>query len=180
MPFLHGSVGPSTSQRFQKINSHWVASLDSRNKVLFSKIVFLKLADWCSIVKNTNSPHFSVESFVSCWRRMVERRCRDVPIMPFYFRLLYNSLPFFGSFSFAKYHPPTSGRQGQVKDIFRCLNFLICLSLTRFWVFSTNWKACISTITRESGPWPWTDTYCGQEAYEHIHTKAALGIRSSL
>lgn len=72
------------------------------------------------------------DSFVSCWRRMVERRHIAVPIMLFYFSLLCNSLPFFGSYSFAKYHPPTSGRQGQVKDIFRCLNFLICLSLTGY------------------------------------------------
>lgn len=38
----YGSVGPLASQRFQKINSQRVSSLESENRVFFSKIAFLK------------------------------------------------------------------------------------------------------------------------------------------
>lgn len=59
---------------------------------------------------------------------MIDGRCIAVPIshpISVYSIVLFL---FFGSYSFSEYHPLTSGRQGQVKDIFRCLNFLIYLS----------------------------------------------------
>lgn len=105
---------------------------------------------------------------VSCGWRMVERRCLAVCIMPFYFSLLYNSLPFFGSYSVAEFHPPTSGRQGQVKDIFRFLNILMHLSVgARFSVVT--WKPVCprepEKIVPGSGP---TALICRQLVKLHI------------
>ena len=181
MQFLHGVVlwVPRLLKDFRKLTliEYYFLTLGTK---YFLKIVLLKLADWCGIIKNNQLTTLQCrDPFVFCWWRMVERRDIAVPIMLFYFSLLYNSLPFFGSYSFAKYHPPTSGRQGQVKDIFRCLNFLICLSLTGCWIFSTNLEGCLSKKTRESGPWHWTNIYYVQEAHELMPTEATLGIRSS-
>lgn len=112
---------------------------------------------------------------------MVERRHIAVTIS--YFISVYSvihCLFFFRSYSFAKCHPPTSGRQGQVKDIFRCLNFLICLSLTVCSTFSTNLEACLSKKTGESGPWPWKNTCFVREACKLMHREATLVIKSWL
>ena len=125
-----GSTGPLAFQRSEKIHSYQLFIPRLWGQSVSRKMVFFKLADRRGILKNNQlTARRGRDAFVPCGWRMVEGRCVALCILPFYFGLLYNSLPFFGSYSVAEFHPPTSGRQGQVKDIFRFLNILMRLSV---------------------------------------------------